>query len=792
MNTEIGERKNKIILMIEKLVNCGKLCEARESIAEYEKEINKNDAEILSIKAVTYIMQENYEAARLILKKGMDNNCDNFDNMYNLAYTYEMEEKYNEALKYYELSENVCSDFSLKNEIKQIVNKIESEHKDCLKASRKKIVFFVKKGMDSFLGNIIEGLCEEYETKKVIVTDVKQIEIEMQWSDICWFEWCDEIVFYGSNLKAALNKKIICRIHGYEVYTNIIRKINWKYVDDLIIVAPHIRRIFEERTKDINMSGLNVHTVFCGVNVNRFPLNIKNKGYNLGYLGYINFKKNIPLTLDIFKKLHDLDDRYKLYIAGEFQDDRTLSYFDYYVDSNKLNDCIFFDGWQEEQEKIQWFKKIDYMVISSIDEGLCFAAAEAMCSGIKPVLHNCEGLRNHYDKKYIFTTLDDAVKMIAENEYSSSEYRDFIRKNYSIEREEKSINKIINASGFSSKAVIRYINHITKEKVIFNSIDNLTMTILSYNRGNILKKDLINGFKLGNQKKIIVDDCSTSQCDSLKWIENNKEKYNIDDIIRSKANIGVAGSRKIAYRNVYTKYTVSLDDDDMLFCINPDNISKVFDKLENDSVIYSPRYLINLYDDGEIKLGYDRSCYNEKNGNEMISNFAEAAEIMALFAGSISLTSNLLEYVPTKYFKAAEDHLLLTRLFAANLHKKVLITDDFITVRRIHKNSLCGNISNDQLAINFICHAVSCYYCLKNKILNEEHAIYYMKRRGELIQKIYGFGIQFVQVELDYLYGRITEIQLIKFLRKFGITCNDSLDELAVELKLMHVLLTKN
>ena len=338
-------------------------------------------------------------------------------------------------------------------QINGAANKIEGERTQPISSLKLKFVFFVKQGMDSFLDDIINGLSDEYIIRKIVVTDYNQIDTWMKLADVCWFEWCDELVDYGSKLPAAKEKKIICRIHGYEVYSDFIMRPNWKNVDDLIIVAPHIRRMFEENTKDINKGNLRIHTVFCGINMDRYPLNIKTKGYNLGYLGYINFKKNISLTLDIFKKLHNIDSRYKLYIAGQFQDLRTLAYFQYFIKEYKLDKSVVFDGWQNEKKKIEWLKKIEYMVISSIDEGLCFAAAEAMASGIKPILHNCEGLKDHYDKKYIFNSVDEAVKMITEEKYDSREYRNFIQDNYRNDLQIDKIKQIIKNIEISSKIV---------------------------------------------------------------------------------------------------------------------------------------------------------------------------------------------------------------------------------------------------------------------------------------------------------------------------------------------------
>lgn len=440
----VEDYKQNIKDSIKQLIHSGKLPEASELLNQYQKMV-ANDIEIYSIKAVIAIMENNLATAKQILRQGLEIDSSHFDLLYNLAYVYEVEQKYDEVSDiFFRMKAEKLGDDQQKY-VEESIERIKQkcENFSIVQKNKKKLIFFVKQGLDSFLPDIIEGLSDTYETRKVVVNEFNQIDEGMQWADLCWFEWCDELIEYGSNHQLSKEKKIICRIHGYEVYGDLIMKPIWKNIDDLIIVAPHIRRIFEEGTKSLEKGSLRVHTIFCGVNMERYPLNIKNKGYNLGYLGYINYKKNIPLTLDIFKKLHSMDKRYKLFLAGQFQDSRTLAYLNYFVKEYNLYDSIFFDGWQDNKSKVNWLKKIDYMVISSIDEGLCFAAAEAMCSGIKPILHNCEGIKDHYDKKYIFDTLDEAVDMINSSDYNSEAYRQFIFGSYNSKNEILKIQDII-------------------------------------------------------------------------------------------------------------------------------------------------------------------------------------------------------------------------------------------------------------------------------------------------------------------------------------------------------------
>lgn len=436
------------------LIEMGELELAKDLVKQY-KDTLIDDVEVYSIRAVIAMMEGKMEEAEKVLLDGYVIDNSNFDLLYNLAYLYESKEDFNKSLHYYKQARMYCKDLEANKELDDKINMlkehlvIDNRNNNYNKEVNKnnKIVFFVKQGMDNFLNDIIMNLSIDYNVKKIVISrneDFKLIDQWMEWADISWFEWCDELVVYGSRISLAREKKIICRIHGYEVYTNFIKETNWLNVDQLIIVAPHIKRIFEERTKDIDKGNLRIDMIFCGVDTNKYQFVSRNKGFNLGYLGYINFKKNIPLTLDIFKKLHDIDNRYKLHIAGKFQENRTLEYFKYFIKEYKLEDSIKFYGWLDYNEKVEWFKNIEYMIISSIDEGLCFAAAEAMCSGIKPILHNCEGIKDHYDVKYIFNSIDEAVEMVLDENYNSKEYRKFIEDNYSLGKEMKEIKTLIN------------------------------------------------------------------------------------------------------------------------------------------------------------------------------------------------------------------------------------------------------------------------------------------------------------------------------------------------------------
>lgn len=334
--------------------------------------------------------------------------------------------------------------------------------------------------------------------------------------------------------------------------------------------------------------------------------------------------------------------------------------------------------------------------------------------------------------------------------------------------------------------VVKKYFYDENQKVI--SLEDCTLLITSFNRGKILSEDLINGLKFGLQNKVIIDDLSSKELEYIEYIIKNESKLSIDNIIRQKVNRGVAECRRTGLRRITTHNTIILDDDDILLSINKDELTKEYKKLDKDAVMIIPRYMVNLYDN-IIVPGYDRKNYNELEAKYVLKDISITSEIRGLLAGSISKTKELLEYNPGSSFVTGEDFITLIRLFANNLSKRVVVSENYVHVRRISNNSLSKNISNKKLALTLIAQCVGCYYCIKNYIFNITDAYNHMEKRGKLLQEIYKYGEQFVADLISYLKSEVEEDTFIKYLNKLDIVCKNSIDEICKEINLMRKLI---
>lgn len=304
----------------------------------------------------------------------------------------------------------------------------------------KKIAIF-SKGDDKFIEDIIQRLSAYYHTKKINIgtlQNLQPINEGMEWADICWFEWCDELMIYGSRLSLAKEKKIICRLHSYEAFSRYPSQVNWTLVDKLILVSDSIKKYVIDTFKIDEK----ITTVIPnGVNTSKFVFKQRSHGFKVAYVGYINYKKGPMLLLHTFKAIHDYDGRYKFYIAGQFQDPRYYLYFQQMTKELGLESNLFFEGWQRDIN--QWLEDKNYILCTSVLESQNMSVMQAMAKGIKPVIHNFVGADGIYDRKYLWNTIGEAVCRVTQDGYDSEEYRKFIETKYTLDIQFEAIKGVI-------------------------------------------------------------------------------------------------------------------------------------------------------------------------------------------------------------------------------------------------------------------------------------------------------------------------------------------------------------
>ncbi len=209
-----------------------------------------------------------------------------------------------------------------------------------------------------------------------------------------------------------------------------------------MLVTDHLITILRQTVPGIE-DRVQIDVVNNGVNVDNIPFVPRNQGYNLASVGYIHMRKNPMMLLQIMEKLVRFDSRYKLHVAGKFQDSLAAMYWDYAIKEMGLTDNVKFEGWQDDVTK--WLGDKNYLISTSIHESFGYSIAEAMSMGIKPVVHNFPFSTRIWPEQILFNTIDEAVGMVTANSYSSKAYRDFIEQNYSLFDQVTQVRKVLSS-----------------------------------------------------------------------------------------------------------------------------------------------------------------------------------------------------------------------------------------------------------------------------------------------------------------------------------------------------------
>lgn len=305
------------------------------------------------------------------------------------------------------------------------------------KAAALKLAFFATNRM--FIDPVIERLQREHEVTVYSTPTTEEMRAALGRCDLAWFEWCDQLLIQATKLPKTC--KIVCRLHSYEVFTELPRQVDWSKVDHLVFVNRSVQ----------DLLGFNVavaipqSVIYDGVDCRRFDIP-KNKplGKKICSIGYINYKKNPALLLYCFKAIHDYDAGYTFHIAGEHQDPRIQVYFAHLLP--RLNLPVQFDGWVEDIPA--YLRDKDYVISTSLFESFHYSIAEGMASGVLPLIHDWLGAEYLYPRQYIYSTPDDCVRLVQELERGDRrklgrDCREHVLKNFEQEQQQAKIEQLI-------------------------------------------------------------------------------------------------------------------------------------------------------------------------------------------------------------------------------------------------------------------------------------------------------------------------------------------------------------
>ena len=304
---------------------------------------------------------------------------------------------------------------------------------------RPKVAFFCENNDTKFINDIYAFTAARFETRFCHSQDPAEIAILLQWCDIAWVEWCTEQAVVISQMPKMC--RTIVRLHRFEAFRPWPEKVRWENIDVLVTVGNNVvLKRLEQRIPDLHRR-TRVVSIPNGVDINWFRFRDRPRGKNLAFLARIHILKNPMMLLQGLARLRSIDPEYRLFFAGDYQDDGVLeAYLRYAAEEMGLADAVVFDGWQKDVAA--WLEDKHYLVSASIVEGHPVSVLEAMARGLKPVIHVYPGCRDCFPPEYLWRTLDEFCQRILVDPYQPAEYRDYVAKNFSLSQQVARINNL--------------------------------------------------------------------------------------------------------------------------------------------------------------------------------------------------------------------------------------------------------------------------------------------------------------------------------------------------------------
>lgn len=346
------------------------------------------------------------------------------------------------------------------------------------------------------------------------------------------------------------------------------------------------------------------------------------EGKRIAFLGNLSHKKGIQLGIEGFRAIHEFDSEYTLHIGGAIQDPRYGAYLDHAILDLKLQDSIHYAG--QITDVVNWLQDKDYIYVSSPLEGCPVGLLEALSVGLCPLIHSFVGASGLYPQKYIWRTIPELVEMVKEGRGDPQEYRDFVKNNYSLDRQLKSINRVVASVAKNVKKTAVKAKNSTVSCVI--AVKNGEKTI-----ERTLESLHAQTYSL--EKIILVNDDSTDN--TLKVAREVEESYGkVTEIVSLCPSKWVFSARNEGFKKVQTDYFFFLDADDYV----PENYVKEMVRVLDNNPTIAVTYcdMIHFNELGEEKFSvpdFDPSVLMERNfvaysSLQRTKNFTGYSEIL--------------------------------------------------------------------------------------------------------------------------------------------------------------------
>jgi glycosyltransferase involved in cell wall biosynthesis len=278
-----------------------------------------------------------------------------------------------------------------------------------------------------------------------------EVVVDMYY-DIEKANWCD--IIYGEYIQGgvvgALNdttmkKPMVVRGIDIDLYFGHYLGVDLDRCKTLLFINNYMKEMaVNTYTGTVKAPKCPVEVVHVGIDTNKWTFRDRSvtRGKTVGWLNNFWSGKGIELLAQIIYKVVKLDPEYQFIVVGPCHGERWLEkYFEEFLKYNGLSNNV------KRVESVvsvdNWMEQIDYILSTSMKECMSLPMIEGMAKGVKPIIHHWWDAKELYPDNLVFETVDQAAEMIMGKDYDSVSYRKFVEDNYTLDKEVKALNRIL-------------------------------------------------------------------------------------------------------------------------------------------------------------------------------------------------------------------------------------------------------------------------------------------------------------------------------------------------------------
>lgn len=289
-------------------------------------------------------------------------------------------------------------------------------------------------------------LCDELEKQRVLVKRVVADNFgPLQWpiksAQTVWLEWGSDLAIEATSNPATLTgKKVILRMHSFEILNRQAGRINFPMITDLVFVSHYMRDLFERVLPGRLHSGHRVHIIHNGIQPERFPFVPGRGRKKIAFVGKLDAKKDPMLMIQAFTFLRHRHPELELHVAGGPDDNRYYLSIPDFLAKNGLEKCTNFYG--HVKDIPGWLADKDFILCTSPIESQGVGLLEAMHRGLRPLIYDFPGAGDLYPQDYLWRNLDELEALLLGGPEPEA-CRDFVAEKYSMARQAANFLKVI-------------------------------------------------------------------------------------------------------------------------------------------------------------------------------------------------------------------------------------------------------------------------------------------------------------------------------------------------------------